>query len=80
MMHARHDDFAIAPVNGREAGQAEGLVAEVRRVAADWLRRAAQARENGRAAERLSRMDDRMLRDIGVTRDQAVRLARGLSD
>jgi len=77
VMHAGLDGFAH---DLRKAEQAEGVLARARRLVADRVRAALQARADRRAGEMLMQLDEHLLRDIGVTRDQARRLAAGLAD
>ncbi len=60
-----------------QGGFAAGPLAGVRRAFADWRRRVAETRAARRTAARLWRMEDHLLRDIGLTRGEAETIARG---
>jgi uncharacterized protein YjiS (DUF1127 family) len=55
---------------------ARGGLASLTRGFAAWLRRRKADAETRRAGETLARMDEHLLRDIGIERDDAVRFAR----
>lgn len=77
MLHVRQDDF------GFEAATARGRGGFLRRTWEDaraWLRERGRRHAERQAARRLAAMDEHLLRDIGVSREQAFRLARGETD
>jgi uncharacterized protein YjiS (DUF1127 family) len=57
-----------------------GLAGRIARAIAGWTRRAAEADANRRAAMTLATMDAHLLRDIGIEREDAWRLATGERD
>ncbi|MBP7001891.1 hypothetical protein [Amaricoccus sp.] len=74
MTHVRQDDFGFGTAAGRGG---DGFL---RRVAAElraWRAARAQRAGDRRAGLRLALLDEYLLRDIGVTRGDAVRLALG---
>lgn len=74
MMHARQDDFHIESVaESRLLGRAGSRVRA-------WLDARSQRAAQRQAAGRLARMDAHLLRDIGVSREQAIRLSLGEVD
>ncbi len=74
MMHVRQDDFGFeaATARGREGGFRRAMEGF-----RGWFARREHRAAERRAARHLAMMDPHLLRDIGVSREEAMRLALG---